>query len=65
MHRETRNPAALHAPTGSDLLGWAASGSDLITSSVAINRLRHRFGYPAHVAALLVELAGIGPQVRS
>lgn len=62
-----QNPTAPgKASMGSEIAYLAGSDLDLTTASVAINRLRARYGFSGSVALLIVGLAGIGPrEVRS
>jgi len=68
MHPETMNPAApWPAQTGFGIaLSSAASGSDITTATVVINRIQRRFCISPMHAATVARLAGLGPQeVRS
>lgn len=63
MHPENENPGApVSALTGLGFANLAGCNFDNNTPSLAINRLQQRFGYSAHVAALVAELDGLGPQ---
>lgn len=64
MHPETMNPAApWPAQTGFGIaLSRTASGSEITTASVVINRLQRRFCISALHAATVARLAGLGPQ---
>lgn len=60
---ETKNPTApSRASVRSEIANRAGSDWDLSTTPPAINHLRIRFGLSASVAALVADLAGIGPR---
>lgn len=58
------NPAApFRAPAGlGSQISSPAIRPDQYTASPVIATLRRRFGIPDHVAALVADLAGLGPQ---
>lgn len=60
---ETKNPTAPgKASVRSEIAYRAGSDWDLTTPPAAINILSARFGFSASVAALVADLAGIGPR---
>lgn len=61
MQFDIANPA-LGSAGLAKAVSLAGTSSKHTTPNLAINRLQHRFGYSAQVAALLAELAGLGPQ---
>ncbi len=61
MQAQTANPALVGAGLAK-AVSLAGTSGEHITATFAINRLQQRFGYPLHVAALVADLAGLGPQ---
>lgn len=60
---EKKNPTApSRASVRSEFAYRAGSELDSTTPPAAINILRARFGFSASVAALVADLAGIGPR---
>lgn len=62
MTPKKSNPVAGFSAGPGNALSLPGSISDNNTPSIAINRLRARFGLSEPVAALVANLAGLGPQ---
>jgi hypothetical protein len=62
MHPEKSNPVAGFSAGPGNALSLPGSISENNTHPLAINRLRTRFGLSEPVAALVANLAGLGPQ---
>jgi hypothetical protein len=57
IHKETRRGANLNRASE---MSFRGDQSEIAPASLAVHRIARRFGYSPEVAALVVQLAGLG-----